>query len=226
MASWGMLQPGTVPSRWDSIDITSPALHATSQLGSSCLCCASMRCALTLHRVPCVVALCILVSWSHPVCCPVCGAPAWCPLHRALALHFRATSHASHPVRCAHTLHLLHCAPILHLCITPMHHIPRVFPLQHTLSIVSTFCPTTSKHHIYASHPRHHIVSPPPSCLLLQQLEKSLQDFGEPWELSQGDGAFYGPKVSLVLHHIARDWGGGESLRTPYCLPGPLCPIY
>lgn len=106
-----------------------------------------------------------------------------------------------------------------------MHRIPRVFPLQHTLSIVSTFCPTTSKHHIYASHPRHHIVSPPPSCLLLQQLEKSLQDFGEPWELSQGDGAFYGPKVSLVLHHIAGDWGGGESLRTPYCLPGPLCPI-
>uniref|UniRef100_A0A493T8I3 threonine--tRNA ligase n=1 Tax=Anas platyrhynchos platyrhynchos TaxID=8840 RepID=A0A493T8I3_ANAPP len=31
-----------------------------------------------------------------------------------------------------------------------------------------------------------------------QQLERSLQDFGEPWELSPGDGAFYGPKVSFA----------------------------
>lgn len=89
---------------------------------------------------------------------------------------------------------------------SPAHPTPCVFPLQHTLSVVSRFCPSTSKHHIYASHPEHHLVSPPPSRLLLQQLEKSLQDFGEPWELSQGDGAFYGPKVSLVLHHI----GGGS----------------
>ncbi|NWY07174.1 SYTC2 ligase, partial [Nothoprocta ornata] len=29
-----------------------------------------------------------------------------------------------------------------------------------------------------------------------QQLEKSLQDFGQPWELNPGDGAFYGPKAS------------------------------
>ncbi|NXM18397.1 SYTC protein, partial [Ploceus nigricollis] len=28
-----------------------------------------------------------------------------------------------------------------------------------------------------------------------QQLERSLQNFGQPWELSPGDGAFYGPKV-------------------------------
>ncbi|XP_032305116.1 threonine--tRNA ligase, mitochondrial isoform X1 [Coturnix japonica] len=32
-----------------------------------------------------------------------------------------------------------------------------------------------------------------------QQLEKSLQDFGEPWELSQGDGAFYGPKIDIRI---------------------------
>lgn len=30
-----------------------------------------------------------------------------------------------------------------------------------------------------------------------QQLERSLQQFGERWELNPGDGAFYGPKVSL-----------------------------
>lgn len=29
-----------------------------------------------------------------------------------------------------------------------------------------------------------------------QQLESSLQQFGERWELNPGDGAFYGPKVS------------------------------
>lgn len=29
-----------------------------------------------------------------------------------------------------------------------------------------------------------------------QQLERSLQQFGERWEVNPGDGAFYGPKVS------------------------------
>lgn len=35
-----------------------------------------------------------------------------------------------------------------------------------------------------------------------QQLQSSLQQFGEHWELNPGDGAFYGPKVceSLGLH--------------------------
>lgn len=30
-----------------------------------------------------------------------------------------------------------------------------------------------------------------------QQLENSLNSFGEPWELNPGDGAFYGPKVRV-----------------------------
>lgn len=29
-----------------------------------------------------------------------------------------------------------------------------------------------------------------------QQLQNSLNDFGEQWNLNPGDGAFYGPKVS------------------------------
>lgn len=33
-------------------------------------------------------------------------------------------------------------------------------------------------------------------CVFEQQLERSLQQFGERWELNPGDGAFYGPKVS------------------------------
>ncbi|XP_053133348.1 threonine--tRNA ligase, mitochondrial isoform X5 [Hemicordylus capensis] len=32
-----------------------------------------------------------------------------------------------------------------------------------------------------------------------QLLEKSLQDFGQPWELNPGDGAFYGPKVDIQI---------------------------
>ncbi|KAM8794298.1 threonine--tRNA ligase, mitochondrial [Eudromia elegans] len=32
-----------------------------------------------------------------------------------------------------------------------------------------------------------------------EQLERSLRDFGQPWELNPGDGAFYGPKIDIHL---------------------------
>ncbi|NXE85929.1 SYTC protein, partial [Cochlearius cochlearius] len=32
-----------------------------------------------------------------------------------------------------------------------------------------------------------------------QQLERSLRTFGQPWELSPGDGAFYGPKIDIRI---------------------------
>ncbi|XP_027766078.1 threonine--tRNA ligase, mitochondrial-like, partial [Empidonax traillii] len=32
-----------------------------------------------------------------------------------------------------------------------------------------------------------------------QQLERSLRNFGQPWELSPGDGAFYGPKIDIRI---------------------------
>ncbi|XP_024863592.1 threonine--tRNA ligase 2, cytoplasmic isoform X2 [Kryptolebias marmoratus] len=32
-----------------------------------------------------------------------------------------------------------------------------------------------------------------------QQLRKSLQQFGERWELNPGDGAFYGPKIDILI---------------------------
>lgn len=32
--------------------------------------------------------------------------------------------------------------------------------------------------------------------LLKKQLQNSLMEFGEPWKMNPGDGAFYGPKVS------------------------------
>uniref|UniRef100_A0A8C9QMP3 threonine--tRNA ligase n=1 Tax=Spermophilus dauricus TaxID=99837 RepID=A0A8C9QMP3_SPEDA len=33
-----------------------------------------------------------------------------------------------------------------------------------------------------------------------QVLQKALEDFGEPWDLNPGDGAFYGPKIDVHLH--------------------------
>ncbi|XP_029436545.1 threonine--tRNA ligase, mitochondrial isoform X4 [Rhinatrema bivittatum] len=32
-----------------------------------------------------------------------------------------------------------------------------------------------------------------------KQLQKSLDDFGQPWELNPGDGAFYGPKIDIQI---------------------------
>uniref|UniRef100_A0A673TL82 Threonine--tRNA ligase, mitochondrial n=1 Tax=Suricata suricatta TaxID=37032 RepID=A0A673TL82_SURSU len=33
-----------------------------------------------------------------------------------------------------------------------------------------------------------------------QVLQQALEEFGEPWDLSPGDGAFYGPKIDVHLH--------------------------
>uniref|UniRef100_A0A8C3M0J6 threonine--tRNA ligase n=1 Tax=Chrysolophus pictus TaxID=9089 RepID=A0A8C3M0J6_CHRPC len=37
-----------------------------------------------------------------------------------------------------------------------------------------------------------------------KQLENSLNDFGEKWELNPGDGAFYGPKVSAFIRKVSQ----------------------
>lgn len=51
-------------------------------------------------------------------------------------------------------------------------------------------------------------------CLYLQQLENSLNDFGEKWVLNPGDGAFYGPKVScdVLMIEFNCDAAGGSLL--------------
>ncbi len=35
--------------------------------------------------------------------------------------------------------------------------------------------------------------------LPFQQLEGSLKEFDNPWQLNPGDGAFYGPKIDIVI---------------------------
>lgn len=32
------------------------------------------------------------------------------------------------------------------------------------------------------------------------QLTNALNSYGKPWKLNKGDGAFYGPKIDIVLH--------------------------
>uniref|UniRef100_A0A8C3UV86 Probable threonine--tRNA ligase, cytoplasmic n=1 Tax=Catharus ustulatus TaxID=91951 RepID=A0A8C3UV86_CATUS len=70
-----------------------------------------------------------------------------------------------------------------------------------------------------------------------QQLERSLQNFGQPWELSPGDGAFYGPKIDIRIrdalgrHHqcgtIQLDFQMPERFQLEYASPsgGPARPV-
>uniref|UniRef100_A0A8D2F6T4 Threonine--tRNA ligase, mitochondrial n=1 Tax=Theropithecus gelada TaxID=9565 RepID=A0A8D2F6T4_THEGE len=37
-------------------------------------------------------------------------------------------------------------------------------------------------------------------CTTDQVLQQALKEFGEPWDLNSGDGAFYGPKIDVHLH--------------------------
>ncbi|NXI21800.1 SYTM protein, partial [Sterrhoptilus dennistouni] len=70
-----------------------------------------------------------------------------------------------------------------------------------------------------------------------QQLEQSLRNFGQPWELSPGDGAFYGPKIDIRIrdalgrHHqcgtIQLDFQMPERFELEYASPsgGPARPV-
>ncbi|XP_058716738.1 threonine--tRNA ligase, mitochondrial [Poecile atricapillus] len=70
-----------------------------------------------------------------------------------------------------------------------------------------------------------------------QQLEQSLRKFGQPWELSPGDGAFYGPKIDIRIrdalgrHHqcgtIQLDFQMPERFELEYASPsgGPARPV-
>ncbi|KAM4880389.1 threonine--tRNA ligase, mitochondrial isoform 2-T2 [Sylvia borin] len=68
-----------------------------------------------------------------------------------------------------------------------------------------------------------------------QQLEQSLQNFGQPWELSPGDGAFYGPKIDIRIqdalgrHHqcgtIQLDFQMPERFQLEYARPFWLSPL-
>ncbi|KAM6039381.1 threonine--tRNA ligase, mitochondrial isoform 3-T3 [Chlamydotis macqueenii] len=68
-----------------------------------------------------------------------------------------------------------------------------------------------------------------------QQLERSLRAFGQPWELSPGDGAFYGPKIDIQIRDalgrqhqcgtIQLDFQMPERFQLEYARPLWLSPL-
>ncbi|XP_076826635.1 threonine--tRNA ligase 2, cytoplasmic [Brachyhypopomus gauderio] len=53
-----------------------------------------------------------------------------------------------------------------------------------------------------------------------QQLEKSLQRFGERWELNPGDGAFYGPKIDIQIRDAVGRQHQCATIQLDFQLPG------
>ena len=52
----------------------------------------------------------------------------------------------------------------------------------------------------------------------LQELENSLNEFGMPWTLNPGDGAFYGPKVIISVPSKVRNYMASQHLCIMECL--------
>lgn len=52
----------------------------------------------------------------------------------------------------------------------------------------------------------------------LQELENSLNEFGMPWTLNPGDGAFYGPKVIISVPSKVKSYMASRNLSIMECL--------
>ncbi|XP_039623481.1 threonine--tRNA ligase 1, cytoplasmic-like isoform X2 [Polypterus senegalus] len=52
-----------------------------------------------------------------------------------------------------------------------------------------------------------------------KQLEQSLQEFGEPWELNPGDGAFYGPKIDIQIKDAIGRYHQCATIQLDFQLP-------
>ncbi|XP_041081965.1 threonine--tRNA ligase 1, cytoplasmic-like isoform X1 [Polyodon spathula] len=52
-----------------------------------------------------------------------------------------------------------------------------------------------------------------------KQLENSLKEFGEPWELSLGDGAFYGPKIDIQIKDAIGRYHQCATIQLDFQLP-------
>uniref|UniRef100_A0A3Q2YCK3 threonine--tRNA ligase n=1 Tax=Hippocampus comes TaxID=109280 RepID=A0A3Q2YCK3_HIPCM len=55
--------------------------------------------------------------------------------------------------------------------------------------------------------------------LLCQQLENSLNDFGEKWVLNPGDGAFYGPKIDIQIKDAIGRYHQCATIQLDFQLP-------
>ncbi|KAJ1180929.1 hypothetical protein NDU88_006140 [Pleurodeles waltl] len=52
-----------------------------------------------------------------------------------------------------------------------------------------------------------------------KQLEKSLNEFGEPWKLNPGDGAFYGPKIDIKIKDAIGRYHQCATIQLDFQLP-------
>lgn len=53
----------------------------------------------------------------------------------------------------------------------------------------------------------------------IQQLEDSLNSFGEPWKLNPGDGAFYGPKIDITISDALKRQHQCATIQLDFQLP-------
>ncbi|KAH0619824.1 hypothetical protein JD844_014144 [Phrynosoma platyrhinos] len=56
-------------------------------------------------------------------------------------------------------------------------------------------------------------------CTMEQQLQNSLDDFGEPWRLNPGDGAFYGPKIDIKIRDAIGRYHQCATIQLDFQLP-------
>ena len=52
-----------------------------------------------------------------------------------------------------------------------------------------------------------------------KQLQKSLVEFNEPWELNDGDGAFYGPKIDIQICDALKRYHQCATIQLDFQLP-------
>uniref|UniRef100_A0A8C5M4N6 threonine--tRNA ligase n=1 Tax=Leptobrachium leishanense TaxID=445787 RepID=A0A8C5M4N6_9ANUR len=52
-----------------------------------------------------------------------------------------------------------------------------------------------------------------------KQLENSLNDFGQPWKLNPGDGAFYGPKIDITIRDAIGRYHQCATIQLDFQLP-------
>ncbi|XP_063173070.1 threonine--tRNA ligase 1, cytoplasmic-like [Candoia aspera] len=70
-----------------------------------------------------------------------------------------------------------------------------------------------------STRPEHFLGDPPLWDQAEQLLEKSLRDFGQPWELNAGDGAFYGPKVDIQIQDALGRYHQCATIQLDFQMP-------
>ncbi|KAK9390925.1 threonine-tRNA ligase mitochondrial [Crotalus adamanteus] len=70
-----------------------------------------------------------------------------------------------------------------------------------------------------STRPEHFLGDPPLWDQAEQLLEKSLRDFGWPWELNPGDGAFYGPKVDIQIQDALGRYHQCATIQLDFQMP-------